>query len=630
MKPSPRLSAIVQVIVCVASGLIASFMALQPLASAAWSTLFISESGSPVVESVLKGSPVPRALAWSSGMEAFLRQIGNLLPALVLLWHILCWLIALYILLKLLNPGFRLTSGVDMGIHLFTRTYLYTPPLIKAFLIGVTAFLPIFIIWQIILWIPLPLDVSLLICMIFLGVALWTLFSEDGVAGDYDSGNYIFPSKASLKSFLLRGALAGVAGWLAFICAKAMDPSQCIRFFLSLGGIGENVFRQILWLELGGAAWIGAGLGGFLAALAVPEMPYSRRLRHMLFPFLMLLAAWGISALLPSWQYQHFDYSPGMSKISQDALMAEKTGAPLSSAGTMRMILRTRMGDMLLQSPLQTVNGEPADALSRDALMKYLNKRGYRTALSFPLFTSLHDMASLDWDSEASLRLDYDKICRSPDQTSAKLFLEKILSCADSSIVLKWLDMMESGNQFVYPDRDSLVLMGDLYARAGNSTQAESWYRRANLPNALDRVNSHTLYASATLDGRIFEDGKPLQGMRIGLVPMNAMLPKEMIFLPDGSLSPYWLRWVAASAFSNARGSFKMQHLISGRYYLILSDGNWKRDQIVQILSQWKDAEIFVSPSTKKTHLGNILLHGVNISSNKPPLVHTAFPLSSH
>src|SRR5205823_3335723 len=111
--------------------------------------------------------------------------------------------------------------------HLLVKTYMHSEPITKAFLIAIAALIPAFAIWQLIGWAFHENTFSLWLRLAMAGAATWYLFSQDGIAGDFESGSYEPPRDPRLKwSLLARGALAGTIGWLMIRSAPSMGTDD--------------------------------------------------------------------------------------------------------------------------------------------------------------------------------------------------------------------------------------------------------------------------------------------------------------------------------------------------------------------------------------------------------------------
>src|ERR1041384_5409511 len=122
----------------IATGLLFAFvtalLAFQPLTRLAVLKLFADKDGALIQEPIPPGFPVPKALAWSAFSRSLVTSSGTMSSATVLVIGIFLSCIFVYALLRILNPTFRITTGVDWHESVLFKTYMHTSPLIKAFL----------------------------------------------------------------------------------------------------------------------------------------------------------------------------------------------------------------------------------------------------------------------------------------------------------------------------------------------------------------------------------------------------------------------------------------------------------------------------------------------------------------
>jgi hypothetical protein len=293
-----------------AFALIAALIVLQPLTAETYEKIFNYRSEELIQKPVPEGYPVPVSLVWRDATRGFINGFGALPLAAVLGLEIVLFLAGLYVLLRALNPTFRMTTGVDWDKKLLTHTYMHTPPLIKAFLIAVTVFLPAFLLWHAIgfvlgnnLW-------TLWLRLAMAGAAAWLLFSRDGIAGDYETGSYELPRDRSVRNaLLLRGALMGSVVWVAFRYWPVTTPGWLMPFYRAMGGIGEAQWWHMTSLTLGFAALLGFALGGAAVALGAPRGSTAWRFRAAILPgIVMLFAAWAGRSALPNYYRERYDY----------------------------------------------------------------------------------------------------------------------------------------------------------------------------------------------------------------------------------------------------------------------------------------------------------------------------------
>src|SRR5215471_19232728 len=112
---------------CLVFGVVAAALAFMPLARTTFLLFFDRTARLNAVSIIGEGAPIPQELTWSSGTQNLIINLANMSSAGVLSVEIVMYLILVYCLLRILNPSFRLTSGVDWDSTLLTRTYMHTP-----------------------------------------------------------------------------------------------------------------------------------------------------------------------------------------------------------------------------------------------------------------------------------------------------------------------------------------------------------------------------------------------------------------------------------------------------------------------------------------------------------------------
>lgn len=595
-------------LIAAGGGCIAALIAAQPLATSMWD-LLLDENGKTLIQHVPNnGMPIPKSMQWSEQARNLVQTLGSLPPSLVIVWHLLLYFFALYILIRILNPTFRLTSGIDFSLYLFTRTYFHSPPFIKAFVIGITAVFPVFGVWELISYLlgggPFSLGLRIgATCAI-----LWVLYSINGVAGDFDDGNYRLPSRKEIFELAGLGFIAGASASIAVIILKPLSPDTWIHFYRSLGFVGIGPGERIASIIIGGAAWVGFALGAIAYTFSKRNTPYKTRIGELMIPFVLLAGAWYFTAkTLPRFMHS-CDFPLHIYSVNSIAKAILGSDLPARRKIPQETILLIKKNNIIpITTPLQTNTGFPANVLTENEMWNYLEKRHYETALSLSIYQTLHDIYSLEWDSAKELKLDDTYLMKSPSDEVFQLFIEKIEASGDARLANQFIDVIADPKKFTYPDRNSLVYVGDLYARFGNRAKAELWYRKANLPNTVDRLNSQTLFSDGEIDGALYLQGKPLSGARVGLMPEGAL--GGIFFTPynNGYISPYALRWISSVTHTNANGRFEFDNLASGRYVLLAYDKKWKPNQMFTSSDKlWKS--LFVCVSAKQIHIGTIHL----------------------
>ena len=310
-----------------------------------------------------------------------------------------------------------------------------------------------------------------------------------------------------------------------------------------------------------GEAGFGFAGGASLFALGASQLAVAKRLRAGLLPVLLILtlcltkAVWAPDLLL-----NRYDFAPD-STIAPEERLARLTGVPRTSGGEQTVVLLFRRRAVVMKVPRQTVVGLSGDKEAARRVESFLERRGFATALADPAFKAMHDAASLSWNPVESLRIDYLNLTRCPDTLYLPLFLARLESATAAD-----------ERQFAFPDRGSLVRMGDVYARLGERDRAEQWYHRAQLPESQvgARLAERTMFADGRISGRLLIQGQPAAGEHVALVPAGAVDDLWSAQIRPGVARPFWLRWITATTVADAAGRFAFDHLIAGEYRLAL------------------------------------------------------------
>ncbi|HEV2472140.1 MAG TPA: hypothetical protein VGS41_05705 [Chthonomonadales bacterium] len=404
--------------------------------------------------------------------------------------------------------------------------------------------------------------------------------------------------------------LAAIARW----CVPA-PMNQALMVIHTLGTFNRLYFTEIAGTFL--MDWFAAGIavGAILIGICAPALRRSQR-AALLAPaaLLLLVNAAHRYTLSPARIARRIGLTPDLVMATPPfspyhptsgvpdgpragLVLARRTGIPAASLGAPGrnlLLFGQRSGSpvVLRQAPYTEDYLVPTSD-SRQLAEQFLRARRYRTALSWTAIKHLFNVGAvhLDLTSELSAcMLDMEKcphLAQCASTTRAMLF-----TCAATRANKAMLDRWADERYFAFEDRDSLKMMGDLYVRFGDPARAMAWYRRAEMPQSfLHRVQSERpLFTSGTFSGRIRLNGKPLAGVRIGVVPtrMNG-LPRDlepivlecwrevvsarytrMMFRPFEP-SPYALRWVTAAATTDRQGRFTVNHLTEGTYLPIVS-----------------------------------------------------------
>jgi hypothetical protein len=252
-----------------------------------------------------------------------------------------------------------------------------------------------------------------------------------------------------------------------------------------------------------------------------------------------------------------------------------------------------------------------ADAQTSHKIEGFLQDRGFATSLSDPAFMTMHDAASLRWDSEESLRIDYLRLTTCPNAQFMRVFIEKLQSCPATPECAKYADLLADEWKFYFETRDSMVSMGDIFARFGLKEKAAKWYRRAQIPPArIDEIlPARTMFANGIITGRLVQKGRPAAGARIGVVPTRSLEQIMSSRIAPGLIRPFWLRWVGSNATTGPDGQFTIDNIVAGNYRLILAVPGLELEPLSRRLGvQGGVGDVFVGFGTPRVDVGEIKL----------------------
>jgi hypothetical protein len=603
---------------CLSSALIAFLIALQPLCVRTYSLFFDEKAPLAFKTSLGRDAPIPQSLVWSPFAESLTFRFGALSASMTLTLQVLLWGILVYSLLRLLNSTFRLTSGVDWDKGVLTRTYMHTPPLIKVFLIAVSAAIPALLVNVVIQRLLGGSDLSIALRLIIAGAAIWPLFSRDGVAGDCEDGNYELPrDRKILYSLVFRGAVAGTGAFAILKLARINDTGRLFDFFDTLGGMGEPQWRIIVLISCGTAVVLGFAGTALAASLGIPNRGIRQRIAWLALSVCLLLStAFALGKWLPGQMRYRYDYAENLRQVrpeglteSADKLRRKLVLAPPEKPETVVVMLPD--GPQVLNVVRGSVALLNANAASSGKIEAFLKQRDYLTSLSDPAFKTLHDGSSLNWDSEESLRIDYLKLMHCPDGRFMSVFVDKLRTCAATPPNLRYADLLADETKFAFQSRESIVTMGDIYARFGERKKAEAWYRRADIPSSrIDEILSErTMFSTGSVTGKLTLDGRPADGYRVGLFPSAMTNQMFQTMLVPGVFRPYWLRWVGPKTVTEPDGSFRIENIVAGKYFVIISGPGLKmRSFSRRFRAMNAPGEMFIAFGKPRFDLGTIAM----------------------
>ncbi len=543
--------------------LVAALYAFYPLAYHTYNGL-LSQGSHATQPEVDPNLPVPRALLWNPTVRYICTSIALLTPPAQLALAVALFCLGTYALLRALNPTFRLTTGVDWNETVLVRTYMHTVPVIKAFLIAMAGFLPLFIVWLVLDWIGHGAVWMLWGQLAIVGAATWLLFSRDGVAGNYEEGGYELPrDPRARRSLLVRGVLAGTAVWLPIAIGSHVTAERLIEFYHAMGGVGQAQWWGMAAMLLLPVAAIGFGIGGVFYALGAPGMRPANRARAAIFPLVVLLAGMYAGRTgIPSMMRDRFDWRPG-DQVGGSTRLAQEAGLPSGAPGTELALVLGSAGGFPVKFAVQSVVGVDASPDSAHRIEEFLRRKRYVTGLSYVAYVTLHDASSLQWNPAETLRVCLLNLEHECDPAYLGHFIDRLSSCAGTPDTRAYVDRLADEQLFAYLQRGAQVFTGDMYSRFGEGDKATAWYRRAEMPptqidTRLEERNGHLAYR---VTGRLLLNGKAVAGANVGLMPLRALPQLRDLMHPDGYVSPFWLSRLEAGAKTDATGRFTLDNV---------------------------------------------------------------------
>jgi hypothetical protein len=543
--------------------------------------------------------PMPASLWWSRSVFSFVTAMGGLNPSMVLLVLVSLALPLGYCFLRSVNGSFRLTTGVDWDSGLLFRTYLHGWPITKTILVLVTAAPVLIALYGILAWLPLPEVLEAALKAAATGALAWLSLSRNGIAGDLEDGNYLFPSDRGVRRNLLSsGALFGLAVWISLPAFQAVAPVEWLAFWTAIGGVGSHTWTLLAAL---GALVVGAGAFGivWLAVVLGPGLHLRCDMRRWAPPAAMLALMGGSAALVwPAVALGRFDYSvpadgPAPARLASLAQSDGATGPPaprlLLVAG--ETATRVRIGG----------DGGPLPAQGAEAARRteaLLVRRGYRSALAAPAMWGLHRAAQVAMDAPEAMRLELLGATRVGDATFSAMLMDRARRWPASAAARRAALALADESQFKCVDPRASLMVGDLLARVGLTARARVLYTRAGVPASrlserLERVPAVT---PSRVEGTLMVDGRPAAGTSVALTDARSAWLSRQERAVGAERPAGWLRGVAATARVSTQGRFVLDDVTPGEYRLLIQRPPHAADgdgQVWRVTAAWDLREPF-------------------------------------
>ncbi len=459
------------------------------------------------------------------------------------------------------------------------------------------------------------------------GIALFAGFSLNGIAGmfgilhqAYQTDHAITPGRPALinQRFLLtliQGAVFGAALWELQRFAPHSPDDAILAKLHALGTFTTTNYDLLLRPYVYGASltWLGCGI--LLYGLGKPGLNTILRL-VLVAP--VLACGWSAhrdaAEITDSALARRYDLTPAILATApafdirrpdvsvpqgeEAGILFGKSLGIKSAASTAvhgkDFIVFHPQRTFVVEAQCVTDDGLIAERSQIDVVKQFLQTKKYRTALSWVGIKYLFNQANLDLDSTAAIRTGLDDLEFCPHViNTSETTRDMLYLCSASPANIKLMDEYADSRHFTNDTRGAMRMIGSMYRRFGEPEKALTWFKKADMPSSfLERVrNEPPIFHNGKVTGKLIWNGKPLSGVRVGVVPQRLNgLTKELEFFalrysrelfseaPDPSPyfgvyhpRPFHLRWITGGVTTGADGSFAVEHLTEGEYFLVCS-----------------------------------------------------------
>lgn len=547
--------------------LIAAGAAVIPLAQYTSAMLLWRDSPLNIQAVPDDATPVPARLVWHSWTYRFLTALAGMPMAGALVLYLCFAAAGAYLIVRILNPTFRVTTGVDWNRWLLFKTYMHTAPLIKVIVTMVPVQVAVFFLWLMLQAFLPSGPASSLTAAFLVGGTSWLALSRNGFVGDCDSGNYLLPSRREAVSLLLRGGVFGLIVWVLLFGLLEIQPEALIRMARALGGVGEQAWRPFaaVWLAcagLTGAACVLSAVG--LGHYGVPRR--SRMSVGILGAALTAVLATGTHWVWPEMARKRYDYDW---KRKDHAYPRWWTTVAPNNAPQVWLALPIR--GQWRAKPVAAVGIsqiELSDERLRGIRAHLRNKR-YVSALTSAGFVAEYDSACRELDATARLRACVEGARRSGDPLFSRTLLSDLWMLAGLPVAAKYTGVLRDERMLHYPTYDSRVPSGDLCARHGLLREALQWYAEAGLPTSRskERASRMAIFTGGRIQGAFAHSAKGV-ALSAVIVPAQSEVTGLMARDQPAQIGPFMLREVIRSAKARPDGRFELTHVPEGEYRL--------------------------------------------------------------
>jgi hypothetical protein len=400
---------------------------------------------------------------------------------------------------------------------------------------------------------------SAVICLVWLigsGLALFALWQ----------GSLLRPRR--LMSAALRGLVAGTLSVSVLYVLFFPGHSLLTLAMASVATSGEKLWHQwfIGFVVIGIIGFVSLGIAIYL--LARPELLRleSRRFVPLSMGTLCLIAAlqWGLYTRVVK---KRWDFG----KDFITAVIGKSPSRAQQRQG--RTLLALGDNHFVTLSPSLTFMGAENTPRTKEKVWSYLRQRHYRSAVAREAFLHLHNCASLDWDSVASLEVAFTNVERCPttamgNRTFVELILDKLSSCPITPETRRYVVKLADERILQHPTPMTCRTVADLLWKFGEKQKAEEWFRRAGMSaqEAKKIVTTHTdRLSNGVVKGALIVDGKPAVGWRVGLIPWGNYERMR------GFRAPFMQRFIVMGVKTDEQGRFHFENLARGEYALVVA-----------------------------------------------------------
>jgi len=471
-----------------------------------------------------------------------------------------------------------------------------------------------------------------LVRYLVLGIGIFAAYSQSGLAGQfgilhqaYQSDEAVAPTRSFMNLsacivLTLKGCLFGVAVWALKLCALAAPGQDMLDRFASLGTFDLAYFSMIARTFVVSAAIVWLSAGTVLFLLGKPGVRIGVRAAIACVPILGALALVGMKMPFSrSAMAARYDATDAVLAAAAHPYDQKRPTAsvPMGTAAALEFTHRVPVSviadkpapyeDVIAFDPRAifvsefdktTDDGLITDHSKIHDVLDFLEKRKFQSALSWPAMKYLFNDANIRFDQTAEIRFGLDDLEYAPHMINMGDTIRGIFfTCAATAQNLALLNEYADESRFAHPTRDSQRMMGQLYTRFGEVTTALRWYRDADMPRSfIEQVRTEKpLFHTGVVRGKLTWNGAPMAGVQVGAAPQRLNgLPRDMqpaVFHYDEELAgvgreqsplfsayhprPFHLRWISGGTITGADGSFTIDHLTEGEYFLVctLPDG---------------------------------------------------------